>query len=132
MSLEIRALYSQTHIVKKSISPPGTQSNLQYSIITQANVHIEIIGAGRVKGHACLLLLIGVRVLLLRGWGAIVGPSWRILLLRWLVIVRGQLDWVVGRGRQALLWAHARPAATGRCEFLSVSCAIAWLRPGAL
>lgn len=46
-----------------------------------------------------MLLLVRMSILLLLGRGAIMGPGWGILLLRWLVILRGQLDWVVGRGR---------------------------------
>ena len=72
---------------------------------------------GRSGGRTGLLLLVRVRVWLLRGRGAIVGPGWRVLLLRRLVVLRGQLDWVVGRGGHALLWGHARPAGKKRCEF---------------
>ena len=83
-------------------------------------VHIQFKGSERVKVHTRLLLLIRMCILLLRGRGAILGPGWGILL-RWLVILRGQLHWVVGRGRQALLWGHARPACTCRLGFLSMS-----------
>ena len=64
-------------------------------------------GNGR---STCWLLLVGVPIWLLRGWGAVVGPAWRILLVVRLVILRGQLDGVVGRSGHAVLWRHARPA----------------------